>query len=130
LSKSVLLPVDSGMERETAEILLSQLTYWARADVLGASVQLEKPLFPEQLGDGRTCHPDFALHLPNGKRVLVETMGLDKDPEYLETKARTHAIMRALPNVAALAEHHPGDDANDLRKRLTAAVGKAMRMKD
>jgi hypothetical protein len=70
------------------------------------------------------------LHLPNGKRVLVETMGLDKDPEYLATKLRTHAVMRALPNVAALVEHRPGDDANDLRKRLTAAVGKAMRTND
>ncbi|WNL48331.1 hypothetical protein RKE25_22630 (plasmid) [Dyella sp. BiH032] len=127
LSKSVLLAVDSGLERETAEILLSQLTYWVKPDTFNVEVQLQKPLFPEVLPDGTSCHPDFVLWLPRGKRIIVETMGLDKDPDYLASKAITHPRMKSLPGVVGLVEHHPNDDPNQLRRLLTAAVAGALR---
>ncbi|UJJ56769.1 DUF790 family protein [Rhodanobacter thiooxydans] len=129
LSKSVLLPVDSALERETAELLLAQMTYWEREKAkggFGVKVQLEKPLFPEQLPDGTVCHPDFVLWLPNRQRILVETMGMTNDPEYIASKARTHPRMRQLPGVVALVEHHPGDDAAKLQRMLTAIVARSI----
>ncbi|UJJ60431.1 hypothetical protein [Rhodanobacter denitrificans] len=125
LSKSVLLPVDSALERDTAELLLAQMAYWAREKGLGVKVQLEKPLFPELLEDGTVCHPDFILWLPDRKRILVETMGMTNDPDYLASKARTHPRMRQLPGVIALVEHHPGDDPAKLQRMLTAIVARS-----
>lgn len=125
LSKSVLLPVDSALERETAELLLAQMTYWSREDGLNVKVQLEKPLFPETLPDGTACHPDFILWLPNRQRILVETMGMTNDPEYLASKARTHPRMRQLPGVVALVEHHPDDGDDKLKRVLTAIVARS-----
>ena len=118
--------MDSGFERETAEILLQQLTYWAKPDALGAVVQLEKPLFDEASSPGEYCRPDFVLWLPNRKRVLVESMGMKTD-EYLASKATSHPRMRALAGVVDLVEHHPGDDPFEFAKRLTGAVRKGMR---
>lgn len=129
LSKSVLLPVDSALERETAELLLAQMTYWQREKAkggLGVKVQLEKPLFPEQLPDGTACHPDFILWLPDRQRILVETMGMTNDPEYLASKERTHPRMRQLPGVVALVEHHPGEDPAKFQRMLTAAVARSI----
>lgn len=125
LSKSVLLPVDTPRERSTAELLLSQITYWARESALGMAVQLEKPLHDEMAPNGMACRPDFALWLPNGKRVLIEAVSDDKLIEYLKEKVRQHAAMRQLPNVVTLIEHAPGEDNKALMRKLTAIVAQA-----
>jgi hypothetical protein len=128
LSKSVLLPVDTPRERSTAELLLSQITYWARESALGMAVQLEKPLHDEVSPSAVACRPDFILWLPNGKRVLIEAVSDDKLVEYLKDKVKQHLSMRQLPNVVTLIEHAPGEDNAALARRLTAIVARAGKM--
>lgn len=122
LSRSVLLAVDSGLERIAAEALLRQINYWASENGPQVSVQLEKPLFPEEVGDGLYCHPDFVLWLPDRRRILIEVMGMEKDPDYLASKAITHPRMRALPGVLDLVEFRPEDDPFAFGRRLTALI--------
>lgn len=123
LSKSVLLPLDSPKERATAEMLLAQITYWARA--MGITAQLEKPLHEEIAPDGTACKPDFLLWLPNGKRILIEAMSEDKSLDHLKNKLRQHAAMRQLPDVVTLIEHTSDDDPKALARKLTAIAAKA-----
>ncbi|MGH9185567.1 MAG: hypothetical protein ACRD0U_07115, partial [Acidimicrobiales bacterium] len=73
LSRRVLLPVNSAPERETAELLLRQVKYWARpASRLAIDVEVEKPVFDEATPSGG-CRPDFTLWLPDSRRVIVQT---------------------------------------------------------
>lgn len=64
--------------------------------------------------------PGFSLHLPNGTRILVETM--QGDSAYLVDKAAQHDAMRCLPNVVALMTHTPGGDDAGFRRALTHLV--------
>jgi len=125
LNKSVLLPVDSPRERRTAEMLLAQITYWAREAALGIQAQIEKPLHDEIAPDGTACRPDYVIWLPNGRRVLLEAVSEDKSMEYLKLKVRQHPAMRTLPNVVTLLAASPQDDAKILARRLTAVVARA-----
>lgn len=122
LSRTVLLAVDSGLERIAAETLLRQINYWASDKGPGVHVQLEKPLFPEDAGEGLYCQPDFVLWLPAGRRIVVEVMGLEKDPDYLASKAVTHPRMRRLRGVVDLVEFRPDDDPFTFGRRLTSLV--------
>lgn len=118
LSRALLLPVDSGLERKTAELLLGQLSYWQSR---GASVELEKPLLNE--GVWKECAlPDFVMRRSDGRRVIVETMG-SKAPEYLARKRETHRQMERASGAIALMTHWPDeDDPAAFRRALTAAV--------
>jgi hypothetical protein len=121
LSRRVLLPVDSGLERQTAKLLMKAM----RTQVaIGAvpELTLVKPLSDDDTPTG-PCRPDFEVELPNGRAILVECMGRDKDPEYLASKALTHPRMRALPRAIDLLEYRPGEDDDvAFAKRLGALV--------
>jgi hypothetical protein len=122
LSRSLLLPVDSGYERSTALILLQVQSWLNRRHHL--DVRLIKPLFDTPVGTARV-RPDFILELHTGKQVLVETMGSD-DADYLARKERTHRHMTTLPHVVALVPHWPTQDTERaLFSRVSAALLKA-----
>ena len=127
LSRSVLLPVDSASERETAEILLSQITYWAKESSFNIPCHLEKPLREEIAPDGVHCKPDFVIWLPDSRRILIETMFDDKSAAHLETKYKQHASMRKLPGVITVIDHSRNDDRMAFAKKLTAIVAGANR---
>lgn len=124
-SKSILAPVDSQYERDTMTMLLDQVRYWASPrSKIHLKATLVKPLLDEGRGQG-ACRPDFFLVLPNGKRVVVECMGRDGDPAYLQSKKRTHPRMLALDNVMEVVEYWPKrDDDREWRLHLTGLVRK------
>jgi hypothetical protein len=121
-SRSLLLPVDSDAERNTAALLLDQLAYWRRS--FGTPVTLHKPFGTFDLDDGDIAPPpDFLLELPGSAIVAVETMGAVHDPIYVSRKPQTQALMRRIPRIVELFEHEPHAHADDrLRRRLTRLV--------
>lgn len=103
-SPSWLLPVDSNHERGTLKQLLS-LRRWLVAK-RAVEVLIEKPIFdlappplPPSPGEEQDPHepviPDFILCDPQGRAVVVETMGYDM-PAYRDRKARMHGEMSRL----------------------------------
>jgi hypothetical protein len=125
LSRSVLLPVDSPRERAVAEMLLAQITYWARQGALGIKAQLEKPLHDEIAPDGTACRPDFTVWLPDGQRILIDAQVEDKSLEYLKDKLKVQAAMRKLPKVVTVLNITSDADWQYLARRLTAVAARA-----
>lgn len=122
LSKSLLLPVDSGLERTTAMILLQVQRWLHRRHEL--DVQLIKPLFDTAVA-GTRVRPDFILSLATGPQVVIETMGSDA-AEYLARKERTQKAMSSLPHVVAVIPHWPTRDTERaLFSRVSAVLLKA-----
>ncbi|WP_321938342.1 hypothetical protein [Paraburkholderia sp. J8-2] len=116
------VPLDSHYERVTLESLFAVME-WVRKR--GVDVTLCKPLFDREVrqpdGSSLWCRPDFELTfrtLAAGymatrlHRIVVETMGAD-EPDYLERKSRTHAIMKRR---GILIEHHVADDSGQAQR--------------
>lgn len=116
-SSSLLIPVDSNLERRTLDVLMD-LQSWLHADK-GIDVVIEKPLADTPTGhDSPSVRPDFLLQL-NGKTVVVETMGYD-NAEYLASKQRTHPLMERIGPVIL---HRAGEQAD---KTLKSDAAKAI----
>lgn len=114
---SLLVPVDSDLERRTLEILLAQQKWLA--SLKRAQSDIEKPLSDiADDADGTGTRPDFLWRVRGGRTVVVETMGY-ADVEYLERKARTHAVMA---RIGCVVEHGHGESAD---KAFRSAVSKA-----
>ncbi|MGH9242749.1 MAG: hypothetical protein ACRD29_00170 [Acidimicrobiales bacterium] len=120
LSRRVLLPVTSAAERDTAELLLRQITYWAKpASRLAVNVDLEKPVVDEQIPAG-PARPDFALWLPNSQRLIVQTVTAERTRSDCQQHRRQ---LHQLPGVAAVVEHHPDrDEPHRFARKLTALL--------
>lgn len=122
VSAHIWMPVESGLERDTFKELLSVLR-WYRDRSSGndaTPVIVEKPLNDLESPDG-FCRPDFMVRLPNGKRVVIECMGMN-DESYRERKLRTNASMHALPGVIALVERHPNTPDGSLKDQLCKLI--------
>lgn len=106
--------VDSDLERQTLTIL-SELV--VRASAQGRDMSLVKPYF-DLAHASEHVRPDFTVK--SGMRSLyVETMGYTDD-DYRKRKAKMHALMKAMHDVA---EHTPGENDSDLRRVLSEFVG-------
>jgi hypothetical protein len=113
------LPVDSDLERKTLSILTAKLQFQAKQ--ANNPYEIEKPLLDivanAQLPKSKV-RPDF-LVISNGKKLVVETMGYI-DPDYLERKERTHALMA---HIGRVIKHETGGDAV-LRSKLLDFVSR------
>lgn len=106
-------PVDSTYEKRTLAFLRSvQRTEAASA---GVRFNIVKPLFDLSvtMPDGRAelCRPDFILEIVgrNGeieRKIIVETMGRQDDPEYDESKRITHPRMERINGSSILVPHN------------------------
>lgn len=107
------MPVESALERKTLTVLLSVLR-WYRQRTEGqspAALRIDKPLFDMGVENpDSACRPDFILTFPDGMKVVIETMGMRDDREYMERKDRMHPRMLALPQVCGLLEDGPEED--------------------
>ncbi|MGH9184384.1 MAG: hypothetical protein ACRD0U_00975, partial [Acidimicrobiales bacterium] len=121
LSRRVLLPVNSAPERETAELLLRQVKYWARpASRLAIDVEVEKPVFDEATPSGG-CRPNFTLWLPDARRVIVQVARTDQPRSAAEHPL--HARVSRLPGVAAVVQHRAGRDNQErFARKLTGIM--------
>ena len=124
-SAALPVPVDSHAERELLEVVLGQLLFWKRYPKTNAFVTLVKPVHDTVTEHG-PCRPDLLLSFQDSQRrrhaLVLECMGMD-DSDYRDRKLRTHAAMRALPDVHGLFEFHPGAvPLEDLRRQLTSAL--------
>lgn len=108
MSASLLIPVDSNLERETLKILLDR----QRLQKDNYPFKLVKPLIDLRVGEPETAvRPDFILDYGVHK-VVVETMGYS-DPDYLQRKERTHATMAV---IGPVIKHGIDGDADRLLK--------------
>lgn len=117
------MPVESELERKTLAKLLSVLRWYRqRSDGKGPEIKIHKPMF-DLCGDGSDdwCRPDFILDLPNGRRVVIETMGMRDSQDYAERKQRMHPRMKALPGVCDLLEDG-GEEDNILKEALCKLI--------
>lgn len=122
-SKTILMPVDSGLERSVAESLIRLMSYWAWK--LNLKATLVKPLFDMRNDGGDWVRPDFELQLASGKRIVIEVMGSDDD-DYLERKAE---MMRGLSGQSDVIEVFTWDadtDPFDIGPVMTAAALKSV----
>ncbi|WP_321899479.1 hypothetical protein [Paraburkholderia heleia] len=116
------VPLDSRYERVTLESLFAVMA-WVRKR--GVDVTLCKPLFDREVrqpdGSSLWCRPDFELTFRSVEvghsavllhRIIIETMGAD-EPEYLERKSRTHALMKRRE---VLIEHRVADDGGQAQR--------------
>ncbi|GAB2790016.1 hypothetical protein GCM10027021_10650 [Dyella kyungheensis] len=113
------LPVDSDLERRTLSILMDKLHF--QANRAKNPYEIEKPLLdiaPDPTAPEVRVRPDFVV-FSHGKKLVVETMGYT-DPEYLERKDRTHALMTTIGEVV---KHLNGEDAL-LRSRVLDFVSR------
>jgi hypothetical protein len=116
-SSSLLIPVDSNLERRTLSVLMD-LQSWLHADK-AIDVLIEKPLADMPTGhDTPPVRPDFLLRV-KGKAVVVETMGYD-NAEYLASKQRTHPLME---RIGPIVQHRSGEHAD---KALKSDAAKAI----
>lgn len=114
-----LFPVDSDYEREAA-IALRYVAMQVDRDKRNTKpLVIEKPLHDLYPGDGQDgCRPDFILTI--GERVcVVETMG-STDPDYLDRKQKTHAIMVRIGGI--IEDNRPGQTADQANKNLIGRV--------
>lgn len=110
-----LFPVDSGLERETFDILKRKQWQFRKA---GSPFDIVKPLLDIDAPDGVRVRPDFILERSLWS-CIIETMGY-VDQDYRERKLRTHQSMAKLGPVV---EHNPEDDKrfkDELAKQLTS----------
>jgi hypothetical protein len=117
------MPVESDLERKTLAKLLSVLR-WYRQRSQGEvpEIRIHKPLFDlGEDGPESLCRPDFILAMPNGERVVIETMGMRADMDYATRKERMHPRMRALPYVCALLEDN-GEAEDGLKEALCQLI--------
>ncbi len=134
------IPVDSDYERQ-ALLSLPRLVEDLRRgkelqEALGGvvRVELEKPLFPIRVRDGR-CHPDGLLTVshPGGStdgsdkvRYVIEVMGLGSE-EYERKKEETHRLMKRIGRVIRLEGGQFGSAHNGLerqRDRIARQISK------
>ena len=115
MSTSLLVPVDSNLERHTLAILMARQRY----QFAHTPFRIIKPLTDLLVGNPpELVRPDFILEY-EAHKVVVETMGyLDQD--YLQRKQRTHAIMAKLGKVIC---HGLDRDADtELRKAINQTM--------
>jgi hypothetical protein len=125
LSRSVLLPVETNAQRQTAEVLLSQMTYWAKTDSLNVQVHLHKPLFDEAIDSVAGSQPDFVLWLPRGDRLMIMTVEPGESVQARDAREECQRRLRILPQVAAVIEHHVDDPIRmEFARLLTRLVAK------
>ncbi len=134
------IPVDSDYERQ-ALLSLARLVEDLRSgkelrEALGGvvRVELERPLFPIRVRDGR-CHPDGLLTVsrPGGStdgsdkvRYVIEVMGLGSE-EYEKKKEETHRLMKRIGRVIRLEGGQFGSAHNGLerqRDRIARQISK------
>lgn len=94
------LLVDSQLERETLEILVSCRNWLAKQH--GVSMTIEKPLFDVGPTDNETprevCLPDFILHCQGNAGhscIVIETMGMN-GPVYRDRKRRLKGVFQSI----------------------------------
>lgn len=120
-SKTILMPVDSDLERRVANSLMGLISYWSWKREL--NVSLKKPVFDEVFTGGEWFRPDFSLILPNGRRLIVEVMGTD-DPEYLERKKAMTNTLRSQPDIGGVFSWGEHTEPREIGRALTAAAMK------
>jgi len=116
------LPVESAGQRETAECLLSQITYWAKPASFNVSVTLQKVLFDDNADGSTSGHADFALWLPNGKRIFIVTAPTDEVSSSRVDRNERISRLKLLPLVVAVIEHHVGDGQPLKFAKLLSAI--------
>lgn len=117
------MPVESDLERKTLAKLLSVLRWYRqRSQGDAPEIRIHKPLFDlGEDGPDSLCRPDFMLDLPNGARVVIETMGMRADMDYAARKERMHPRMRTLPGVCELLEDG-GEEDGVLKETLCKLI--------
>lgn len=120
-SKTILMPVDSDLERRVANSLMGLISYWSWKRELSAI--LKKPLFDEVVAGGSWFRPDYSLILPNGRRLIVEVMGTD-DPEYLERKKELKQTLGGQSDVGGVFSWGEHTEPREIGRALTAAAMK------
>ena len=124
------IPVESDYERQ-ALLSLPRLVEDLRRskelrEALGGvvRVELQKPLFPIRVRDGR-CHPDVLLTVsrPGGSidgddkaRYVIEVMGFG-NAEYEKKKEETHRLMKRIGRVIRLEGGQFGSSHNGLERQ-------------
>lgn len=124
-SPYIWMPVESDLERKTLDTILSVLRWYCHRTE-GTPVQpvtVFKPLFDMMSDDPeKACRPDFIVSLPNGKKVVVESMGMEDDANYLERKSRSHPKMLAIENVLSIMEFSPNSEPRLFCEQLQSLI--------
>ncbi|MDH6650187.1 UNVERIFIED_ORG: hypothetical protein M2312_004858 [Rhizobium esperanzae] len=106
-------PVDSTYEKRTLGFLRS--VQRTEAASKGARFNIVKPLFDLTVtmpnGQEELCRPDFILEVLGRdggieRKIVVETMGRQDDPEYDESKRTTHPRMHRINGSSILVTHN------------------------
>jgi len=123
-SKTLLIPVGSGLERDALWALLDQTGYWYWRSQI--EVVVHRPAFDEQLPTGDWYRPSFEVCLPNSKKVILDVLNSPEDPAYMARKAAMHEALSAQPNVVDVVRWMPQSEPAAIKKALTACVLQGM----